>query len=322
MFRKNTHSHQRINLFRTKDILVCCLTLGLWAIPFTNSAESQVTIETDSSSLIPGQTPPRRPMKEDGAQGAVQKEAEPDNEEFELDPFLLGVVQHRTLGLLEAEATPYYKVLEHARRVDYSRQVKTASENIARHEAAFRKQPENARIKFSLFADVFTHPEEYVGELLTMEGYVRKLLKHPLDPDDPAGVQTYEAWMYTPDSQHNPVVVVFSELPENMPLGGNLVEPIEVTGYFFKIYGYRAQDQIRAAPMLLAKTIKWKPNIPIDDSKDRIIYFSVTVGVVCLFILAFWWIGRRNRNRLQHVIQEPEGFDPSQLNDLAKHMPD
>jgi len=143
-----------------------------------------------------------------------------------------------------------------------------------------------------------------------------------MDPDDPAGVQTYEAWMYPPDSQHNPVVIVFSELPADMPMWGNLVESIDVTGYFFKIYGYRAQDGIRAAPMLLAKTITWKPQVKRDNANERIIYFAVTGGLVLLFILAFWGISRRNRKRLEKAIQEPEGFDPTQLNQIVERLGD
>ncbi|MEI6324334.1 MAG: hypothetical protein WCO91_02665 [Gemmataceae bacterium] len=46
-----------------------------------------------------------------------------------------------------------------------------------------------------------------------------------------------------------------TDLPKGMPVGGSVVATVEVTGYFFKVYGYRAQDGLRAAPMLLAKTL-------------------------------------------------------------------
>lgn len=262
----------------------------------------------------------KRDKKGKADEGAAKNDVgEP---EFEFDPFILGCVKHRSMEFTEDETNAFYQLLQHAKIADYDRQVRVAHENVARHEAQFRQQPKNARIKFSLFADVFAHPEEYTGELLFMTGYVRKLVKHPLDADDPHPTQTYEAWMYTPDSQHNPVVVVFSELPEGMPIGGDLVESVEVTGYFFKIDGYRAQDLIRAAPMLLAKTIDWKPRIVEEVTKERIIYFAVTGGFVLMMIVGFWWISRRSRERLRAAVLEPEDFDPSQLNKLVVGLPE
>ncbi|MDB5384996.1 MAG: hypothetical protein JWM11_642, partial [Planctomycetaceae bacterium] len=103
--------------------------------------------------------------------------------------------------------------------------------------------------------------------------------------------------------------------------GGDLVETIEVAGYFFKVDGYRAQDLIRAAPMLLARTIEWKPRIVAESTKERIIYFAVTGSFVLLLIVGFWWISSRSRERLKAVVLEPEDFDPRDLNRLAEGLP-
>lgn len=310
-------------LVRTITILVVCSVVS----SFPTSIYAQVTIETDESSVQPPQAVARHPVEaiDEGIPGgrkALPRDAKGKFQADRIDPALLGAIQHRSLGLLEAEGPAYYQVLEQARQLDAATQETAGKRNVLRHQTEFRKDPKNARIKFSLFADVFNNPDHYLGELISMSGYVRKVLKHPMDPDDPAGVQTYEAWMYPPDSQHNPVVIVFSELPADMPMGGNLVESIDVTGYFFKIYGYRAQDGIRAAPMLLAKTITWKPQVKRDNANERIIYFAVTGGLVLLFILAFWGISRRNRQRLEKAIQEPEGFDPTQLNQIVERLGD
>jgi hypothetical protein len=283
-------------------------------------ADAQVTIDTDDIKVSGAPAPPRVPVKKAKVEAAAGQKAEGEDD-FEFDPLVFGRIKHRSLEFTEDEIDAFYRLLEHARKVDYARQVQVAHENVARHEALFRQQPKNARIKFSLFADVFTNPEDYTGELLFMTGYVRKLIKHPLDRDDPHPIQTYEAWMYTPDSQHNPVVIVFSELPPNMPVGGDLVESIDVAGYFFKIDGYHAQDLIRVAPMLLAKTIEWKPRIVAESTKERIIYFVVTGGFVFLMIVGFWWISNRSRRHLQAVVLEPDDFDPSQLNSLASGLP-
>lgn len=236
-------------------------------------------------------------------------------EDVDVDPFLLGTIRHRSMKVRDVESEAYYKVLEHSRKVKYALQKKVAADNVQRHAAHFREQPANARIKFSLFADVFTHPEEYTGELLTVTGYVRQNVEHPRDPEDP--LPTYEAWLFSPDAQHNPIVVVYTELPKGMPLGGSLVETVEVTGYFFKVYGYRAQDGLRAAPLLLAKTLEWIPRPVRDTTFERVIYFLVTGTLVVGVIFAFWFVNRRHHLRMQKAAAEPPDFDPRDLQSLT-----
>ena len=69
----------------------------------------------------------------------------------------------------------------------------------------------------------------------------------------------YEAWVYTADSQGNPAVIVASAAPEDIPLGEDLQVLVRATGYFFKIYGYEAQDTTRVAPMILAGRLEVIP---------------------------------------------------------------
>lgn len=292
-------------------VLLWCSTcvLGVFS---TTAGWAQFEVDTKHTNLDTGAAVAPQGARKPGAADA-QPIAPTD---VDVDPFWLGTIQHRSLGVRDVESDAYYKVLDHARQTDTSLQKKVAADNIARHEQQYRARPENARMKFSLFADVFTHPEEYTGELLTMRGYIRKNLQHPADPEDPRPAATYEAWLYTPDSQHNPVVVVYSELPKGMPLGGNLVETIEVTGYFFKVYGYRAQDGLRAAPMLLAKTLEWSPRVVKDTTWERILYFGVTGFLVVGLIFVFWRVNWAGHRRLSQATLEPADFDPRELQSL------
>lgn len=282
-----------------------CSLLWLMALPLW----AQFEVSTESVDLEPGPAPVRKKKN-----GADERSISPTD--VDVDPFWLGTIRHRSLGVRDVESDAYYKVLDHARKTQYTLQKKVAAENIARHEKHFREQPETARRKFSLFADVFSHPEEYTGELLTLKGYVRKNVKHPLDPDDSEQIPTYEAWLYTPDSQHNPVVVVYTDLPQGMPLGGSLVESVEVTGYFFKVYGYRAQDSLRAAPMLLARTLDWTPKAVRDTTTERVVYFVITGGLVCGLIYVFWKLNQRQHALRSKLATEPEDFDPRDLQSL------
>ncbi|MDB5336344.1 MAG: hypothetical protein JWN70_1963 [Planctomycetaceae bacterium] len=286
-------------------ILICAL---LCLITSSLSA-TQFVLDAQNVDLEPGAAPARQKKK-----GADERPILPTD--VDVDPFWLGTIKHRSLGVRDVESEAYYKVLDHARKTQYVLQKKVAAENVARHEKHFREQPETARRKFSLFTDVFTHPEEYTGELLTLKGYVRKNHKHPADADDPSQIPTYEAWLYTPDSQHNPVVVVYTDLPKGMPVGGSLVETVEVTGYFFKVYGYRAQDGLRAAPMLLAKTFDWTPKVVRDTTAERVVYFLITGALVCGLVFVFWKMNQRQHARLSKQAAEPEDFDPRDLQSL------
>jgi hypothetical protein len=48
----------------------------------------------------------------------------------------------------------------------------------------------------------------------------------------------------------------------------SLDEDVEVTGYFFKNWAYRAQDGTRVAPLLLAKSPRWQPSIFAQEQND------------------------------------------------------
>ena len=122
-----------------------------------------------------------------------------------------------------------------------------------RHEA-YAADPS----KFPIFADVFVNPDRYLGKPVTMRGHVRRVMSYDADQDRFASPKLHELWLYTDDSQQNPAVVICSELPPDFPTGDGVVQGITVTGYFFKLYRYAADDANRAAPMLLAHKIEWQ----------------------------------------------------------------
>ncbi len=169
------------------------------------------------------------------------------------EPAQWSVVRHRTLGVRPTEKELYYRLLRQASDADADALEATAREQLER-----RKQDAPARLRkqkeFPTFVDLFKHPEAYEGETVTLKGHAREIRKYPAG-DNAEGLDTlYEAWVYTPDSETNPAVIVASSASADLPIGDDLQVPVEVTGYFFKIYAYRAQDTTRVAPMVLACT--------------------------------------------------------------------
>jgi|GEM_PF-3477304 len=246
---------------------------------------------------------------------AVRTREEKSGESVALPPDLLAPVTNRT-SIRAAESDAYYYVLDHARKVSLAKQKAAAARHLQERLRKFRADPANARRKFSLFADMFRNPADYQGELVTLSGYLRKLESYSAD-ENPYGIETlYEGWLFIPDSQRNPVVVVTTEIPERIPQGPQLVKEevvngIEVTGYYFKLYRFPAQDGDRGAPMILARRLEWTPvEVAAAGPPPWYVYAGV---LVLFFVLAYvlWRVSRQDRAVQRRRREMDAQFDPS-----------
>lgn len=282
-------------------VLCCAVLAGLWLVSRAETARAQFRVEGPAPGAV----------QANPARAAGQREA--GFEDVQFDPFLLGVVQHRTLQVRPEEAEAYYQLLDHVRKTDPARQLQAALANVKRFETQFRQQPGNARKGYSLFAEVLHHPENYTGDLLFMQGSVRKCLRHPPDPERPKDPPIYELWVFPYDSQHNPAVILCAELPPGFPVGGDILEAVDVAGYFFKIYGYRAQDTLRVAPMLVARKFTWRPRAKVERD-PRWIYYVLTVGGILTALGLTAYGMRRGRSRSAEPL--PETIDTNAFANL------
>ena len=209
----------------------------------------------------------RRPMTEDEMVRQRQRELMQDfNESTTLDhgesihPRLMHGVKDNTLGVRYEEREAYLRVLRLATEVPLRRQERFAAEiqteRRAMNPSYKRRRPED----FPQFVDLFTHPEFYRGQLVTLHGVMRKLTKFDLGKNTLGLEQAYEGWVYTSDSQGNPAVVIFTSKDDRLPVNGDIQEEVKFTGYYFKMYGYDAQDVTRKAPMILAGEVEWVPH--------------------------------------------------------------
>jgi len=111
------------------------------------------------------------------------------------------------------------------------------------------------------FVQLFKQSDEYRGELVSMEGSLRRAFKLPAARNDYGITDYYQTWFW-PHDKDFPVVIYFLHLPEGFPLGMEIHEEVSVVGFYFKRWAYPAQDDIRTAPLLLAKEPTWQKNIP------------------------------------------------------------
>ena len=164
------------------------------------------------------------------------------------------------------------------------------------------------------FTQLGEQPEKYRGKLIELKMHVKQVIKHDEVPINSAKVDTlYEARGRTDESQSFPYVVVFSELPPNMPLGHDLYEEAVFVGYFFKTWTYEdAMGTARWAPMLIGR-LEWRENVAsVQLARQRTErgYFWPTMAigaVVVLAIVGSWIWGRgKSRVRLEPAVTEEQ----------------
>jgi hypothetical protein len=212
-----------------------------------------------------------------------------------INPRLLEVVKDTTIGLRYEEKSAYFRILKLAQKVPLPQQKDAAADFQELRRLGNERYAKRKPSEFPTFVDMFQYPDEYRGHPVTLHGVIRKLTK--FDPgENSQGIgEIYEGWIYTDDSQANPAVVVFSSKPEGLEVGGDLAEEVRVTGYFFKMYGYEAQDVTRKAPLLLAGEIEWRPGVEPykPQSLPLEVYFLITL-VVLLLVFVMWQANRRD----------------------------
>lgn len=111
------------------------------------------------------------------------------------------------------------------------------------------------------FVQLFKQSDEYRGELVSMHGSLRRAFKLPAAKNDYGIEHYYQTWFW-PHDKDFPVVIYFLELPEGFPLGMEIHEEVSAVGFYFKRWAYAAADDIRTAPLILAKRPTWQKEIP------------------------------------------------------------
>ncbi len=166
--------------------------------------------------------------------------------------------------------------------------------------AAWQQKPET----FPVFVDLFQNPDAWQGQLVTVRGYVRRVMTHDGDRTLFRGQPLHELWLFTEDSQHIPTVIVTPSLPRDFPTDCDLIDSVTVTGCLLKMYVYRSQEDARLAPLLLAGHVEWAP------SPQHVL--DLMAGVVAVIVAMTVWgrvqRDRRQRERLLRLLDEQPDF--------------
>lgn len=139
-------------------------------------------------------------------------------------------------------------------------------------------------------------PQAYRGRLVTVSGIVRSA-KKVAAPENSYGIDRYyQLWLQPLRSDPELIVVYALHLPLDFPVGEELDEPVSATGFFFKRWAYPSRSGILTAPLVLAKTVMWRPAPPASapSSSDEPVFVAV-VAALAIALLFVAWVWRRSR---------------------------
>lgn len=157
------------------------------------------------------------------------------------------------------------------------------------------------------FIELFGQPRSFRGRLVRFKGTVHRLQQVAAPRNDYGITGYWQAWVEPDGGPESPIVVYFLRLPEGMPHGMQIREPVEVVGYFFKRWAYEAKDTLRRAPLVMALEPGWAPHPPPPGGGTRVGAFALVAmaGFVAATLLAIRLAGR---GTLHRRVAEPENL--------------
>jgi hypothetical protein len=180
-----------------------------------------------------------------------------------------------------------------------------------------------ASVGLVTYAQLFRQPKYYRGRVVTVSGLVRRVNRVAL-PKNEYGIEAYyQVWLWLPDNPTSPLVAYCHVLPQDFPIGQNIAEQAEMTGFFFKRWAYLANDVPRTAPMILTQTLRWQrkqpaARQPVAPRENWAI--PLVVCVAGLFALAAaWYVYLHTRPMLPPLPEITPNFDAIQPVDDKPH---
>jgi hypothetical protein len=215
-----------------------------------------------------------------------------------MDYGLFDAVRHDR-AITDSERECFYQLLAAAQRAPAERM-----------EATFNSGDATSRL-VALVAE----PDAHEGELHSFRGVARRAVKiHVGDPDTVArfGFDHYFELVVFVELDgyqeiagkkvgNHPVVFCLRELPPQMPIGDDIAEVVQASGFMFKKWRYATQligekgERLPvASPLLIGASAQWERNEDAQRSFDPLIGGSLVAAIACIAFVA-WWYSRRER---------------------------
>jgi hypothetical protein len=284
-----------------------------------------VLCASDFRSTLLSQEPLRAPKPHAKEPEQEFEPVDPHSAEIPLSWLANVPVSPVGLGIRTDDVPAYFRILEHVQNVPpenltkaerefrlgmiekfgertrtrIQREVKNESERkrvLATLEDRMKKYREDP-FSYELVRDAFNQAKTCQGHVVSFSGHARRPRSFPAGENDYGFDQLYEIWVFDEDSNHYPVIVVCTELPEHTPVNipdKEVLDGVSVRGYFFKLYAYEGGEKYHAIPMILARTVEWDPPETVSRRFPPWAYVLVIVaGIVTLSFIV--WTGRSRK---------------------------
>lgn len=198
-------------------------------------------------------------------------------ESVSLNPEIFHSIDDYSVGVRSEEADSFFSLISYASRVPIKELNAAAEPNVAREA-------------------LMASPDDYRGEVIEIEGSLRRLEKVEADQNGYGIEDYYIAWIITPTSDNIPYRVAAMFRDDDLPVA-DLIEsqvPVKLSGYFFKIQGYRARSDLQLTPMFIAQRITAAPPsskpISLTETGNPARWLFAVFGV--MFAVVIWSVYR------------------------------
>ena len=152
----------------------------------------------------------------------------------------------------------------------------------------------------------------YRGNIVNLQGVVRRVIKKPKEGNAGDLGDTYELWLW-PGA--NVCVVCCETLPPGFPVGDRLSEPVEVDAIHFKLLAYQALDDIRVAPLLVGVNVKWlRPKVAPKKPVRSIVTATLMAAAPIAAAFLYWYFRRAKAGDVAQL--------PDKLPEFLQLVPD
>ncbi|MDR0328695.1 MAG: hypothetical protein LBI05_10410 [Planctomycetaceae bacterium] len=194
----------------------------------------------------------------------------------------------RAFRFTESDREPFYGLL---------RAMSVTPEGVLEEEAA----------KQSLsVTDLFNRPQETRGRCILLHGTAKRIVLTPVADKEVQALfgidHYYQIYLFTEQSQGNPIVVCVCSLPEGMSVGdaADFSESITVAAVPYKLWIYETPLGPHYAPILVGRSPVWHPQPPAKrHAPESVTAFSFTLFLVLVLI----WVACRFWSRRSKVLQ-------------------
>ena len=163
----------------------------------------------------------------------------------------------------------------------------------------------HAETSFSAI-DLFNRPHETRGKPILLHGTAKRIVPTPVTDGEARALfgidHYYQIYLFTDQSQGNPIVVCVRSLPEGMPIGDatDFLEQITVAAVPYKLWIYETPTGPHYAPVLVGRSPVWHP-LPARQRlpPESVQAFSYTVffTLILIWFACRFWL-RRSENRV------------------------